>query len=298
MYTRMLVPLDGSKTAENVLPYARSLAKALKTPVALIGVIEMSHFTSGAKASYLDTLVEAAIRRNQEYLQRAAKTFPSASVECTVEGGAPEEIIITKAAENRGTLIAMATHGRSGLKRWLLGSVAEKVLRGANNPVLLVRATEDAKTEGEMAPERVIVPLDGSQLAEAVIPIVVELAKAAKLKVVLVQAYGATPIMYSVSHEDFLHDLNKILAESKSEATSYLDNMADQLKSKGLADVVQIVSEGEGAETVIELARGAPNSLIVMCTHGRSGVKRWVLGSVTEKVVRHGGNPVLVIRAL
>lgn len=298
MYTRMLIALDGSKTAENVLPYARSLAKVLKIPVQLIGVIEISHYTSDARASYLDSLIDAAIRRNQEYLQRVAKTFPSASVGCTVEGGVPEEIIITKAAEDRGTFIAMATHGRSGFNRWLLGSVAEKVLRGASNPVLLVRGIEEANTEGEMAPDRVVVPLDGSQLAEAVMPIVVELAKAAKLKVILLRTYSAPPIMYRISHEDFLHDLNKMLAELKTEATSYLDKIADQLKSKGLADVVQIVSEGEAAETIIELARGAPNSLIVMCTHGHSGVKSWVFGSVTEKVVRHGGNPVLVIRGL
>ncbi|HLO34423.1 MAG TPA: universal stress protein [Anaerolineales bacterium] len=298
MYTRMLVPLDGSKIAENVLPYARNMAGALKVPVQLLGVIEMSHYTSGARASYLDTLMDAAIRRNQEYLQSAAKTFLVSSVECTVEGGVPQEVIIAKAAENRGTLIALATHGRSGLNRWLLGSVAEKVLRGASNAVLLVRGTEEAKTEGEKAPERVIVPLDGSQLAEAVMPIVLEVAKAIKLKVVLLRVYSAPPIMYSIGHDDFLDDLNKILAESKSEATSYLDNVANQLKSKGLADVIQIVSEGEAAENIIELARGAPNSLIVMCTHGYSGVKSWVLGSVAEKVVRHGGNPVLVIRGL
>ncbi len=298
MYTRMLVPLDGSKTAENALPYARSLAKTLKIPVKLLGVIEVSHYTSSARASYLDTLVDAAIRRNQEYLQRVAMTFPGAKVEYTVEGGLPEEIIITKAAEKKGTLITMATHGRSGLDRWLMGSVAEKVLRGADSPILLVRATEDAKSEGEIMPDRIIVPLDGSQIAEAVMPIVEGFAKAAKLKVALVRAYSAAPIMYSASHEDFLDDLNQVLAELKSAATSYLHHTAEQLKSKGLADVVPIVSEGEAAETIIELARGAPNSLIVMCTHGHSGVKRWVLGSVTEKVVRHGGNPVLVIRGL
>jgi nucleotide-binding universal stress UspA family protein len=83
----------------------------------------------------------------------------------------------------------------------------------------------------------------------------------------------------------------------KKEATSYLNSWVEHLKSEGLADVVPIVSEGEAAETIIELAKGAPNILIAMCTHGRSGVKRWVLGSVTEKVVRHAGNPVLVIRA-
>jgi nucleotide-binding universal stress UspA family protein len=295
MYTRMLVPLDGSETAEKVLPYARALAGSLKIPVELLGVIEISRYASGEKARYLDTLIDTAIRRNQEYLKRVAKTFLGGSLEWTVEGGAPAEAIITKTAENKETLITMATHGRSGLKRWLLGSVAEKVLRGTSNAVLLVRANEEAKTEGEVIPNRIIVPLDGSELAETVLSTVVELAKPLKLKVVLLRAYSVKAIMYG--YEDYLHDSNEIEAELKKEATSYLNSWVEHLKSEGLADVVPIVSEGEAAETIIELAKGAPNILIAMCTHGRSGVKRWVLGSVTEKVVRHAGNPVLVIRA-
>jgi nucleotide-binding universal stress UspA family protein len=295
MYTRMLTPLDGSETAEKVLPYARGLARSLKIPVELLGVIEIGRYASGERARYLDALIDAAIRRDKEYLQRVAKTFHGPSVGWTVEGGAPAEAIITKAAENKGTLIAMATHGRSGLKRWLLGSIAEKVLRGASNPALLVRANEEAKAEGEVTPNRIIVPLDGSELAEGVLPTVVELAKALKLKVVLLRAYSVKPIMYGYEHD--MPDLNEIAAKLKREATRYLYNSVQHVKSEGLADVIPIASEGEAAETIIELAKGTPNSLIAMCTHGRSGVKRWVLGSVAEKVVRHAGNPVLVIRA-
>ena len=295
MYTRMLVPLDGSETAEKVLPYARALARSLKIPVELLAVIDIGLYASGERARYRDTLLDAAIRRNQVYLQRVAKTFQGAGAEWTVEGGAPEEAVITKAAENKGTLIAMATHGRSGLKRWLLGSIAEKVLRGTGDPVLLVRANEEAKTEGEATPNRIIVPLDGSELAESVLPTVVELAKALKLKIVLLQACSGKAIVSG--YENYLGDLNEIEAVLKKEASSYLDSRVEQLKREGLADVLPIVSEGEAAETIIELAKGAPNSFIAMGSHGRSGVRRWVLGSVTEKVVRHADNPVLVIRA-
>ena len=294
MYTRILVPLDGSETAEKALPYARAFAGNLKVPVELLGVIDISHYASGDRVRYLDALIDAAILRNQEYLKRVATTFAGARVESTVEGGAPAEAIVTKAAGNKGTLIVMATHGRSGLKRWLLGSIAEKVLRGASNPALLVRASGETETEGEVTPTRIIVPLDGSELAEAALTTVVELARALKLKVVLLRAYSVKAIMYS--DEDNLHDSNEIAAELKNEATRYLDHWAGRLKSEGCADVLPIVSEGDAAETIIEVAEGAPNSLIAMCTHGRSGVKRWVLGSVTEKVIRHAGNPVLVLR--
>jgi len=289
MYTRMLVPLDGSETAEKVLPYARTLAGSLKIPVELIAVTEILTLTAG-KARYLDALVDAAILRNQEYLQRIAKTFPGASVEYTVEGGAPEEVIITKTAD-KGTLITMATHGRSGVNRWLLGSITEKILRGSNNPLLVVRANEEAKTEDKATLDSVMVPLDGSEQAEAALPIAVELAKAMNLKVVLLRAYSVEYIQY------YLPEINELKAKSQREAMSYLDSKVGQLKSEGLVDVFPLASQGEAAETIIELARGAPNSLIAMCTHGRSGVKRWVLGSITEKVVRHSSNPVLVVRA-
>ena len=290
MFTRMLVPLDGSETAEKVLPYARALARSLKIPVGLLRVID----TFGERSRYLDEFMDTAIRRNKDYLQRVAKTFPGASVEWTVEEGRPAEIIITKAAENEGALITMATHGRSGLQRWLLGSVAEKVLRGTGNPVLLVRANEEAKTEGEVTPSRIIVPLDGSELAEGVLPTVVELAKAITLKVVLLQSYRVNAIMYG--YENALPDLNEFNEELKKEATAYLDSWVEQLNRGGLADVVPIVSEEEAAEAIIKLANGAPNSLIAMCSHGRSGVRRWVLGSVTERVARHSVGPVLIIR--
>jgi nucleotide-binding universal stress UspA family protein len=292
MYTRMLVPLDGSETAETVLPYARTLARTLKIPVDLIKVIEIHTHGAAEKNRYLDMLIKDAVRNSQEYLNRIAKTFSVASVKCAVEKTASEEVIIANAALDNN-LIVMSTHGRSGVKRWLLGSIAEKVLHGASNPILLVRATENAKKEGEVALSRVIVPLDGSERAEAVLPIVVELATAINLKVILLRSYSLKQLIYNYG----VPNLDELEAELKTQAISYLDSKVRQLKSEGLVDVSPLASEGEAAETIIELASGAPNSLIAMCSHGRSGVRRWVLGSVTEKVVRHSDDPVLVIRA-
>ena len=98
-------------------------------------------------------------------------------------------LIIDKAAADPGTLIDMATHGDSGIKRWLLGSVSEKVLRGARNHLLLARATEQAKPADQATLKTVIVPLDGSALAEKALPVVAGLAKRVKLAVVLFRAY-------------------------------------------------------------------------------------------------------------
>jgi len=154
MYSKILVPLDGSKTAENVLPYARYLAGKFKVPVELLAVLdiaEMATHISAERARHLDTMIEDGMRASTTYVRGVATTFPDGNVTCTVEKDRAEEAIISKAEADGGTLIAMATHGRSGLNRFLLGSVAEKVLRGSANPLLLVRATEAAENDRRSA---------------------------------------------------------------------------------------------------------------------------------------------------
>jgi nucleotide-binding universal stress UspA family protein len=130
--------------------------------------------------------------------------------------GNPEEAVIEKAASYSDTLIAMATHGRSGVDRWLLGSVAEKVLRGTTNPLLLIRATKDGKSEGEKVFKRVIVPLDGSALAEAVLPHVTALAREITFETVLLRAYN---LDRSFHFEDYiLTGLVEIQAREQAKA--------------------------------------------------------------------------------
>jgi nucleotide-binding universal stress UspA family protein len=179
MYKQMLIPLDGSKTAEAVLPYARTLARKLNLAVELLGVVDVAalatHVSRGS-ARYFDTIISESVLSSEAYLKRIAASFPNSNVKCTTEKGKPEEVIVEKAAENT-TLITMATHGRSGINRFLLGSIAEKVLRAATSPILLVRAAEGGDYAGEATLNSVIVPLDGSELAETVLPNVIALAR-------------------------------------------------------------------------------------------------------------------------
>ena len=188
----------------------------------------------------------------------------------------------------------MATHGRSGVDRWLLGSVAEKVLRGTTNPLLLIRATKDGKSEGEKVFKRVIVPLDGSALAEKVLPHVTALAREITFKTVLLRAYNLRQVISTL--EDYIPDWDLLEIQAREEAKAYLQSKARELKAQGAIEVSSLASGKEPALEIIDLA-AEPDSLIAMCTHGRSGLKRWVLGSVTEKVVRHSNSPVLVIPA-
>jgi nucleotide-binding universal stress UspA family protein len=299
MYTRILIPLDGSKTAEKVLPYARFVAGTLKLPLELLAVVdiaEMATHISAERARYLSTMVEDSVRSSDQYLKGIAGTFPSGT-KCTVEKGKAEQVIIETAAADKGTLVTMATHGRSGINRWLLGSVAEKVLRGGTNPMLLVRATEEGKTEGTATLKSIVVPLDGSELAEGVLPAVTDLAKTLKLAVVLFRAYNIPYNAYAGGEGYYAVNYEELLTAMKDEAVDYLEKKTEAVKKSGVAEVSYVAKEGFAADEIISLAHKSPDNLIAMCTHGRSGVKRWMLGSVAETVVRHSADPVLVLRA-
>ena len=157
MYSKILVPLDGSKPAEKVLPYARYLAGRFKVPVELLAVVDIAEMAShmvSEKGRFLDTIIEDGVRQCTSYLSGVATTFADLDVRCSVEKGKAEDTIIEKAATDKAMLITMATHGRLGSNRFLLGSVAEKVLRGSVNPLLLIRATGEAKSENEAISSR------------------------------------------------------------------------------------------------------------------------------------------------
>jgi nucleotide-binding universal stress UspA family protein len=300
MYSKILVPLDGSTTAEKVLPYARYLAGKFKIPVELLEVIdigEMAAHMSAEKARFLDTMIEEGVRHSTSYLRGVATTFRGADVKCSVEKGRAGEVIIEKGDANAGILIAMATHGRSGLNRFLLGSVAEKVLRGSANPLLLVRATEDAPGEGEAALKSVIVPLDGSELAESILPMVAGVAKNLGLEVSLFRTYHIPYNLYAADDSSYTLNYDELIAGVRDEAKEYLDKKAAEIKKLGIVNVSTLTSEGFPGDEIITAGKKTPETLIAMCSHGRSGVNRWVLGSVTETVVRHAAGPVLVARA-
>ena len=297
MYTRMLIPLDGSIVAEQVLPYARFLAKALAIPVELLEVVDpeaLALLSNPRQGRYVDTILAEGIESSKNYLETIGRSFQGAKVKSLVEKGKAEDVVIEKAAADKNTLIVMATHGRSGIQRWLLGSVADKVLHGATNHVLLVRANDGGKTDGEAALKTVIVPLDGSPLAEQVLPYVVELAKKVKLELVLIRAYALPP---AISAEDYGFYSADLLDHLEAEARDYLAGKVNEVKQKGVENVTSVVNTGYGAEEIITLGRHTPDNFIAMSTHGRSGIQRWVLGSVTDRVVRHSGDPVLIVRS-
>ena len=139
-------------------------------------------------------------------------------------------------------------------------------------------------------------PLDGSELAESVLPTVVQVAKTLGAEVVLFRAFELAASAYYGS-EDYLPNYDEMLRQLKVEVEGYLKEKAEGLAAAGIAKVSWVAFEGPSAEQIADYSSTHPDALLIMCTHGRSGVSRWVLGSVTEKVIRHSSDPVLVLHA-
>ena len=297
MYKRILVPLDGSRFSESVLPYARFFAKALKAPMSLLYVVEpealMPVVSGGGR---YDDLLTAETQYRGDYLRNIATSFSDVpAVDRRVDVGKPAEVITDRAAAEAETLIAMATHGRSGVKRWLLGSVAGKVLHATANPLLLVRTDEILKNGDTVVLRKVIVPLDGSKVAEAILPHAVELSEKMNLEIVLLRIHVIPKPSHIVQYQ---HTLDRLWEQMRNEAQTYLEETARQLSGNGVRNVSTVLLDGDVAEEkIIDVARNTPQSLIAICTHGRTGVGRWVLGSIADRVVRHSERPVLIIRA-
>jgi len=300
MYTRILVPLDGSATAEAVLPYAQAFAVGFKTSVELLSVVDIGAMTthlSAEKVPQFNAVVDNEEKNSGSYLDDVAKNFFSGlPTECRIVRGSPAETILESTSKDQDTLIAMATHGRSGAKRFLLGSVAEKVLRGTTNPLFLVRAAA-AKTTPQRIINSIVVPLDGSALAEQILPTVSNWAQALGVEVTLIRAFEFPASSYYGSEED-LPDYDAFREEARKQAAAYLKQKEESLVGKGVRTVSTLTLEGPAAAEIISYAQTSPRAVIAMSTHGRSGVRRWMLGSVTEKVVRHSDDPVLIVRGV
>lgn len=298
MYARILVPLDGSPLAEQVLTYVKPLSKTIGCPIDLISVLEPIPAELGepSAALYLDDLMATQRGEAEGYMERTSTQLQEQGFTVTqrIADGPAGNVIAEEADRVPDTLVAMATHGRSGVGRWVLGSVADRVLHATKAPMLLIRPNEDAtKDSGQF--RKVIVPLDGSDRSEAALAHAVTLAKACDAPVTLVQAVNTVVYAYGALEMPTI-DLDEVYEASEEAAQANIDEHAKALKAQGVT-VDTVVERGSASNVILELVQNQPDDLVVMTTHGRSGPTRWVLGSIADRVVRHAGGPVLIIRS-
>jgi nucleotide-binding universal stress UspA family protein len=301
MNQHILIPLDGSALAEAVLPHAERFAQLSGSALTLLHVAteaersQTQFWVATAPAELRQQWEQAALTEIHSYLAALASRLQTSGLSVRTEVLAAEDaagaIIAYAQADPDLVLVAMATHGRGGLSRWVVGSVAAQVVRAGPKPILLVRAGEDAAPPS-MAPYRaMIIPLDGSALAEQALAVALRLPGAAKATLVLV---GAAPGR---------HDRDRSAAEPAGPGTPdqaeplecYLRGVAQQLGADGFVARARLAI-GAPAEAILRASSEEQADLIVMATHGRSGVSRLVLGSVAEEIVRHADLPVVLVR--
>ncbi len=293
-FRKVLVPLDGSPLAEEALWQAIQVADRDGLEVALLRAAE-------ARASLGADPGEAqvrAVRTAEEYLEEVAAWLRQAGVRGVtthVWYGPPVPSIVEAADALAVDLVVMSTHGRSGLSRLLLGSVAEAVVRATSRPVLLVRSLETAGARALRAAgacRRILVPLDGSPAAETIIPLVLEIAGPRDAEVVLLRALE---LLAPQALEGSRHVVVDDLEARRAEAEAYLAAIVAELAARGVRATAR-VRPGDPGPTIAAAVGETGADLVAMTTHGRSGLSRVVFGSIAESVLRRAEVPVLVMR--
>ena len=281
----VLVPLDGSELSERSIPYASALASALNTKLVLMIAAYISEIPAHGRWS--DEMLSRPEDICTEYLETVRKRFGIAA-DLVAKIGYPHEMITEAAQETSASCIVASTHGRSGFSRWMYGSTVRSLLHTSRVPVLAIGKNVPALA-GAFQPRHVMVPLDGSELAEAALPYATELAGAFSAKSTLIRvapfSVEAYPMMVP---QMYWPDLDKELVAS---AQAYLAKVA----SAAGKPVELHVLQGPRADALLTFAQENAVGLVVMATHGRAGVQRAILGSTADRMLE-GQAPVLLVR--
>jgi nucleotide-binding universal stress UspA family protein len=286
----IVVPLDGSKLAEQALPLAATLARvedAVLIPVTAI--VKGDRWVDDGFLRRWESEEQAAIEEYQRSIIDRLRR-QSLRVKGHLEWGRPEAVIESIAVEESAGLIVMTTHGRSGVSRWTLGSVADKLLRTTSTPLILIHPTTQARVP--RAIRRIAVALDGTQFAEGALPEAEQLARTVGASLLLARVVVPPAALYGA---EFMPGSPPMLEKMEAEARDYLEHIAEEVRERGL-EVDTAAALGVPADAILAAARDNKADLIAMTTHGRTGLDRWLFGSVTDAVVRQGELPVLAVR--
>ncbi|HEV2659676.1 MAG TPA: universal stress protein [Ktedonobacteraceae bacterium] len=308
MFQRILVPLDGSDRAEQAIVTAVNLAHASGGSIVLLQVInpDIAHLESPGIS--METL-DAEIERAKQYLAMIAASNILSDISVTTEvlTGDPALTIFPAAHAQQADLIVMCSHGSTGVRRWGIGSVSQKVARCCPLPVLILREGAGVPTNlhpGGVRSVRVQVALDGSPLAEAA------LLPAAQLSATLsAPAAGTLHLVHVVPHAT--QDGQAVHESAQKEAESYLQTIQQRLLTEDAVDLklhitTLVATNTDIADALIGMAEDSEGmeavedfegcDCIAMATHGRGGLQRWLMGSITERVLHATKLPLLIIR--
>jgi nucleotide-binding universal stress UspA family protein len=287
MIGTVVVPLDGSELSERAITYGSAIAERTGAPLLLVHICR-----AGAD--------EPEMVESRNYLRQVAARLPG-RVQFESDRGRAGESIISLAHEVSEPIIVMSTHGRGGIRRWMTGSVADEVVRGAGVPVVLVRGDQELPEGSSLTIRSILLPVDGSTYGESAISYAIEIAKTFGSTIHLLRVVD-TPSAYAMlsRHMEAAATgdvLDEIISSMRQEASEYVDRIASEIREHDV-EVKTVILEGYPGEQVIEHERRGYFQLVVMATAGRSGVSRIVFGSVAERVLKLGRSPVMMVRPL
>ena len=314
MQQYVLVPIDGSALSEAILPHAIAIARATKSALLLLQVLEPVFepiFGAIGMPEYAEEEQLIEMRDEQlysihHYLEKIASQLRADGLEIytkVIEGNHPATQIIWEAEHDPLLLmIAMTTHGRRGVLHWLFGSVAAEVVQATPRPLLLLRPQESDRSFS--MPDfnaavylNIVVPLDASTFSEQALDQAADLASATNATLHLISIVPPPHILpVHIHKEKEPRALMKVLHQTEIERrTHYLTQKAEHFREQGLRVQIDVAS-GHPAEEILRFSRQHQQTLLVMTTHGRSGLRRILLGSVAMKVVQEAHVPVLLVR--
>lgn len=300
MFKKILIPLDTSPLAERILHFLPQFADMQQTELLLVGAIEPNMYAYAMASDeplLISRLMEDIEQSFRRYLTGLQERLLREGYRATIQllyGDAAQAISDVSTKESCD-LIAMMTHGRTGFSRWMLGSVADRLLRTADQPILLVRA--DLAASEPYVVKHILLPLDGSELAEQALPLAEKMARQTDANVVMLHV-----LQQLTSWEKQLLAQTELPAdeyesERMANARTYLTQMRERLHMAQVASAFEIVT-GDAAKAVLDRSEADEIDLIVMSSHGRSGYSRWAYGSVAAKVLHGAQCPVLLMRGM
>lgn len=291
MFEKIIVPLDGSKLAEVALPYAGEIAGRLSSDITLIYVKKpQEKYYPRMIQCYLDSVAVRAGAMANSYLEEPGNR--SIKIETLILEGNPAEEIVTYADNTEGSNIIMATHGRSGISRWPLGSVTEKVIQATNRPVAVIRGKgpESAMHEKNIL-RKILAPLDISRGSEPALSYITELASRLRAEVTLLSILRFDYIRPITGYEDKI-------SLTIARARNYLAKIGVFLNNNGIPTRTEIIRTAEEEATeIIKYTEKRYMDVIIMAAYSSSSPLRRVVGSVTNRVLHEGNTPIILVRS-
>ena len=303
MIGTILVPLDGSAFGETALTTAQAIAAqtGARLHLALVHVPVYGGYIDGV--AILDDEADTASRaQDHEYLTQIQRRLrasgqitPSVKV---LDGPIPTTLSVYAAAID-ADLVVMTTHGRGGLARFWLGSVADSFVRHSHVPVLLIHPSEAADSPvqvPQIPPRKICVALDGSPYAEQVLGPALAIEASASTEYLFVQIVDAMIVASAPFTPELLQQNLSLTAARQKEAQWYLEKLAAPLRAQGYRIQTRVIVDPQPALAILRAAREYKSDVIALATHGHGGVRRLLLGSVADKVLRATDRPILLYR--